>query len=483
MSKPRSIFLKRVLVGVVALVLCAGSQTGAQEKSAARKAALTGRQALDIAIEAYIFGYPLVKMDLTRQVMTNVRFPEGMNAPMGQFARIRTYPTASNHEITIPSADTLYTAVWLDVAKEPWVVSIPDTHGRYCMFPMLDGWSTVFQDPGKRTTGTGAQKYVITGPGWKGKLPSGLKECKSATSIVWVLGRVACAGTSEDYAAVHALQDECSAVPLSAYGKPYAPQPGSVDPAIDMTTPVREQIRQMNVAVFLNRLALLMKDNPPAKADKPILKKMALLGIVPGQPFDINKLSAAEFQAVQAVPELAFTKMKAWFKDGAKVGDSISENGWVLNLKPGLYCTDYIQRATIAAIGLGANRPQDTFYAISIADGAGQPYSGNFRYVLHFPPGQAPSVNAFWSLTMYDADYFFVENALGRYTLGSRDELKLNGDGSLDIYIQRHPPAPALESNWLPAAEEKFVLMLRFYWPKETMLNGSWKIPPVKRGD
>jgi hypothetical protein len=406
-----------------------------------------------------------------------------MNAPLGQFARIRTYPTASNHEITIPSADTLYTAVWLDVAKEPWVVSFPDTQGRYCMFPMLDGWSTVFQDPGKRTTGTGAQKYVITGPGWKGKLPSGLKQCKSATSIVWLLGRVACTGTSEDYAAAHAIQDQCSAVPLSAYGKSYAPQPGTVDPAIDMATPVREQIRQMNVAVFFNRLALLMKDNPPAKADKPLLKKMALLGIVPGQPFDINKLSAAEFQALQTVPELAFAKMKAWFKDGAKVGDAIAQNGWVLTLKTGLYGTDYIQRALIAAIGLGANRPQDTFYAISVADGAGQPYSGNFRYVLHFPPGQLPSVNAFWSLTLYDADYFFVENALGRYTLGSRDELKLNGDGSLDIYIQRHPPPPAQESNWLPAAEEKFILMLRIYWPKETMLDGSWKIPPVKRGD
>jgi hypothetical protein len=204
---------------------------------------------------------------------------------------------------------------------------------------------------------------------------------------------------------------------------------------------------------------------------------------VPGQSFDINKLNAADVQALQAVPEAALTKMKDWLKDGAKVGDSISQNGWALTLKTGQYGIDYIQRALIAAIGLGANRPQDTFHAISIADGAGEPYSGNFRYVMHFPPGQVPSVNAFWSLTMYDADHFFVGNALGRYTLGSRDQLKLNGDGSLDLYIQRHPPEAGLESNWLPAAEEKFILMLRFYWPKDSMLNGEWKIPPVKRGD
>ena len=482
MSNARGIFLNAVLTGAIALAPGAGCKTGAQQKPPVRKATLTGRHALDLATEAYLFGYPLVKMDLTRQVMTNVRFPEGMNAPLGQFARIRTYPPPSNHEITTPNADTLYTAVWLDVAKEPWVLSLPDTHGRYCLFPMLDGWSTVFQAPGKRTTGTGPQKYVITGPGWKGKLPPGLKEYKSPTSIVWVIGRVSCTGTSDDYAAAHAIQDECSAVPLSAYGKPYAPQPGSVDPAVDMVTPVREQIRQMDAATFFNRLALLMKDNPPARADGSILKKMARLGIVPGQPFDINKLNAAEIQALQAVPEFAYAKMKLWFKDGAKSGDAILQNGWVLPLKSGLYGTDYIQRAMIAAIGLGANRPQDTFYAVSNVDGAGQPYSGNFRYVMHFPPGQIPSVNAFWSLTMYDADYFFVENALGRYTLGSRDEFKLNGDGSLDLYIQRHPPGAGLESNWLPAAEEKFILMLRFYWPKENMLNGSWKIPPVKRG-
>jgi hypothetical protein len=507
MSNVRGIFLYSVLAGAVALVLCAGCKTESQQKPAAGKAALSARETMDIGTEAYIFGYPLVKMDLTRQVMTNVRFPEGMNAPMGQFARIRTYPSASNHEITTPSVDTLYTAVWLDVAKEPWVLSLPDAQDHYCLFPMLDGWTTVFEAPGKRTTGTGPQKYAITGPGWMGKLPSGLKEYKSPTSLVWVLGRVSCTGTGDDYAAAHAIQDGCFAVPLSAYGKPYAPQPGSVDPAIDMATPVREQLKQMNVGTFFNRLALLMKDNPPDHADGPILKKMARLGIIPGQPFDINKFNAAEVQALMAVPEAAFAKMKAWFKngamhettggsedsakygtkenskEGAKAGDWVSQNGWQFSLKTGVYGTDYIQRALIAAIGLGANRPQDTFYAISIADGAGAPYSGDFAYVLHFPPGQAPSVNGFWSLTMYDANYFFVENALGRYSLSSRDQLKFNGDGSLDIYIQRHPPAPAMESNWLPAAEEKFILMLRFYGPTETMLNGSWKIPPVKRGD
>jgi len=471
------------LAAVASLAAATDSKTGSSPKAAKVKGKVTAREALEIATDAYVFGYPLVTMDMTRRVMTNVRQSEGMRAPMGQFACIRTYPTASNHDITAPNTDTLYTLVWLDVGKEPWVVSIPDAHNRYCLFPMLDGWTTVFQAPGKRTTGTGPQQYAITGPGWKGKLPSGVKEYASPTSIVWVLGRIYCTGTTEDYAAVHAMQDECSAIPLSSYGKTYTPSPGQVDPSVDMETPVRLQVNNLDAAAYFNRLALLMKDNPPTPADAPILKKMARLSIVPGEPFNINQLDPAVIRVLETVPKLAVAKILAWFKDGAKAGDATSQNGWVSTLKTGVYGTDYLQRALVAAIGLGANRPQDTCYAISTTDAAGRPYSGNFRYVLHFTPREAVNADGFWSLTMYEADYFFVENPLVRYSLSARDQLKPNPDGSVDIYIQRHPAGSNLESNWLPAAEGKFNLMLRFYWPKQSLLDGSWKIPPVKQTD
>ena len=358
MSISSRLILIGVLAGAITLAAFTGCKTHSGSKPARSKLKLKAREAFDIATDAYVFGYPLVKMDLTRRVMTNVRFPEGMNAPLGQFARIRTFPTASAHEVTTPSTDTLYTGVWLDVGKEPWVVSFPDTADRYCMFPMVDGWSTVFQAPGKRTTGTGPQKYAITGPGWKGKLPRDVKAYKSSTSIVWVLGRVACTGTTADYKAAQAIQDQCSAVPLSAYSKPYTPTPGQVDPSIDMATPVREQINRMDVSTYFNRLALLMKENPPTRADAAIVKKMARLGIVPGQPFDINRLDPLVIQVLQTVPQIASTRVKAWFKDGVKAGDSVAKNGWTYLLKTGVYGTDYIQRALVAAIGLGANRPR-----------------------------------------------------------------------------------------------------------------------------
>jgi hypothetical protein len=440
---------------------------------------ITAEDAKQIAVDAYIYGYPLVTMEMTRRVMTNVREPEGTRAPMGHLVRMRAYPTAAFRDVTAPNADTLYTTTWLDVGKEPWVLSLPDAHDRYYLFPMLDAWTDVFQVPGKRTTGSGPQKYAITGPGWKGTLPEGVTEYKSPTGIVWLLGRIYCTGTSEDYAAVHKLQDAISVAPLSSYGKPYTPPPGKVDPSIDMKTSVREQVNGLSTAEYFNLLATLMKDNPPAKADGPMLAKLASLGIIPGQPFDWGKLDPAVQQALQDVPKVGFETIMAHFKSAGTI-----ENGWVFTTKTGLYGTDYLQRALITAIGLGANRPQDAVYPTSETDAEGRSYDGMSKYVMHFDKGQMPPVDGFWSLTMYNAEYFFVDNPLNRYTLSARNDLKKNADGSIDLYLQHENPGAEKESNWLPAPAGKFIPMLRLYWPKETppsIIDGTWKIPAVQK--
>ena len=148
---------------------------------------LHGLEDFWLATDAYVFGYPLVTMEMTRRVMTNVAKPEGTRAPMGQIIKMREYPNSSFTDVTAPNADTLYTTAWVDVGDEPWVLSLPDMKGRYALFPMLDGWTTVFQVPGKRTTGTAAQTYAITGPGWKGTLPPGSRSTsrRPASSGCW----------------------------------------------------------------------------------------------------------------------------------------------------------------------------------------------------------------------------------------------------------------------------------------------------------
>src|SRR5215813_9592036 len=249
---------------------------------------LTPDEATKLGIEAYIYGYPLVTMEMTRRVLTNVEHPEGDHAPMGQFANMRKYPNATFRNVTAPNADTLYSSAFLDLTREPYVLSLPNEHGRYYLMPMLSGWTDVFQVPGTRTTGTDAQTYVITGPGWKGTLPQGMTEYKSPTNMVWIIGRTYSTGTPEDYKAVHAIQDGYKLVPLSAYGKPYTPPLGIVDPDIEMKTPVRDQVNAMSAGEFFKTLAVLLKNNPPAQVDAPMVAKMRRLGIVAGQDFNIN---------------------------------------------------------------------------------------------------------------------------------------------------------------------------------------------------
>jgi hypothetical protein len=431
-----------------------------------------------LASDAYIFGYPLVTMEMTRRVMTNVVSPEGTHAPMGQFIRMRQYPDASYHDVTAPNADTLYTTAWVDVGKEPWVLSLPDMKDRYFLVPMLDGWTNVFQVPGKRTTGTGAQTYAITGPSWKGTLPAGVEEYKSSTDLVWILGRIYCTGTPEDYAAVHAEQDQFELVPLSSYGKDYAPRAGKVDPSIDMKTAVRDQVNRMDAVAYFTLLCDLMKANPPAAADARELAKFAKIGIVPGKNFDASKLDA---DFVQHVPRASVDRIAAQVKLNSEIKH---ENGWIYTTKTGVYGTDYLMRAFITAFGLGANRPQDAVYPLSRADGEGNAYEGTRNYVIRFPKGGLPPARGFWSLTMYDSRFFFVANPINRYSISARQDLKSNPDGSVDIYIQKESPGPDKVSNWLPAPDGKFQLMLRLYWPTEhkpSILDGSWKMPPVKK--
>lgn len=448
----------------------------------------TEQDARQIAVDAYIYGYPLVTMEMTRRVMTNVSGLQGTQAPMGHLALARKYPSAEFRNVTAPNADTLYTTAWIDVAKEPWVLSLPEADDRYYLFPMLDSWTNVFQTPGKRTTGTAPQTYAITGPGWQGTLPAGVVEYKSPTSLVWILGRIYCTGTPEDYAAVHRMQDDVVLVPLSAFGKSYTPQMGVVDPNIDMTTPVRDQVNSLGVAAYFDLLAKLMQDNPPAAADTPILKKLALIGIVPGQPFDFDGLEPQIQAALKDVPKVGVDKIMTSFNSANTV-----ENGWVFTTKTGVYGSDYLQRAMITVTGLGANLPQDAVYPTSDVDLEGKPYDAAHSYVMHFNKDQLPPVDGFWSLTMYNTEYFFVKNPLNRYSLSARNDLKKNVDGSVDLYLQKENPGSEKESNWLPAPDPaldsalkdgKFILMLRLYWPKETppsIIDGTWKIPAVKK--
>jgi hypothetical protein len=322
--------------------------------------------------------------------------------------------------------------------------------------------------------------YAITGPGWSGTLPQGVIQVKSPTGMVWILGRIYCTGTPEDYKAVHALQDKFSVVPLSSYGKSYTPPRGEVDPGVDMKTAVRKQVNGLDIDSYFSRLAKLMKTNPPTAQDAPIIERMAKIGLVPGQDFDPSKLGFLDREVIKMVPKLGLLEMARHLKKQK------TTNGWLYFTEGvGNFGTDYLLRGTANLLGPGWNRPQDAVYPLSQKDVNGDEYNGSdHKYVMRFEKGQMPPVEAFWSLTMYDNDFFFVPNPINRYDVGQRNKFITNADGSVDLYVQAESPGKDKEANWLPAPKGKFNLVLRLYWPRKlppSILDGNWTPPPVKK--
>ena len=393
---------------------------------------------------------------------------------------MRAFPTEKlTAHVPGANTDTLYTTAWIDVSQEPWILSIPDMSDRYYMVPMLDAWTNVFQSPGTRTTGDKPQKYAITGPGWSGTLPQGVTEIKAPTTLVWILGRIYCTGTPDDYAQVHTLQDKFSLTPLSYYGKTYNPPPRQVDAGLNMKTPTVQQVQALSIEDFFTDVARLMKTNPPAAQDAPMVARMAKLGLVPGQDFELSKLGAFDSQTIHAVPKLGLIKMAERVKKQQPI------NGWVVfGSNVGDWGTDYLLRGTTAMLGPGWNLPADAVYPLSLSDPSGNGYNGVGRkYVLHFDKGQFPPVKGFWSLTVYDENNFLAANPLNRYTLSQRDKFVTNRDGSVDLYLQSDSPGAAEEANWLPTPKGKFGVMVRLYWPNETppsIIDGTWKPPAIR---
>ena len=468
------------LLGATPLLLLRGGSASGQVSEMPPK---PRSEAERIALDAYIYGYSLITTEVTRIQMSNVDKIDGMHAPTGQFANIKRYPAADFRGVSAPNADTLYSVAWLDLA-EPQVFSHPDMGKRFYLFEMSDLWMTDFNSPGTRTAGGNAANYLITGPGWTGNVPAGMKQIKCATRYMVILGRTYADGTDQDYTAVNALQAQYKIVPLSAYGKSYTYQtpPVNSNAGFSMTDAPQTVILDMDTSTYFNMMARLMGDAaPPAPEDAPMLARMAKIGLVPGQKFDLTKLEPGVQAALKDLGKAGLQRIEA-SKDslGAMV------NGWVVTKGLGVYGTDYMKRAVVAAFGWPANLPQDAVYPYTEVDREGRTLTGANKYTLTFAKGETPPVNAFWSITMYaiDKGWWFVPNSLNKFTVSPRNNLKFNPDGSLTLYFQNESPGRELEANWLPAPKGEFIPMLRMYWPKEakpSINDGTWKPPPVEK--
>jgi hypothetical protein len=441
-------------------------------------ATLTEEEAYEIGVEAYIYYYSLITMDVTRRLFTNV--PPGVKAgfgPANTFQHLRAFPTADFREVVRPNFDTLYSAAWLDLTNGPVIVSAPDTEGRYYLLPMLDMWSDVFAVPGKRTSGTSAANYAVVPKGWNGQLPDGVERIESPTAYVWIIGRTQTNGP-KDSEAVHKVQDGYKVTPLSEWGKAARPVAFKPDPTVDMKTPPLVQVNTMPAAKYFSYSAEIMKLNPPHITDWSMTARLKRLGVEPGKSFDFDKASLAVKAALERAVVDGLKEMNDKLPTVTRV-----VNGWQMNTDTmGVYGDYYLKRAMVAMVGLGANQPDDAIYPPNMADADGKTMDGANKYVLHFSKTELPPVNAFWSVTMYDAEGFQVANQLDRFAIGDRDALKYNADGSLDLYIQHDSPGADKASNWLPSsAKGTLGVTMRLYAPKSPAIDGRWAPPAIKR--
>ena len=456
-------------------LLSAALVVGAPPAASAAEAT-SEQDAHAIGVQAYQYFYSLITMDVTRKQLTNVVKPEGYFGPMNTFANILAYPTADMKVVVRPNFDTLYSSAWLDLTKEPMIVSVPDTQGRYYLLPMLDMWTDVFASPGWRTTGTQTGNFAVTPQGWSGSLPAGVVRIDAPTPYVWIIGRTKTDGPA-DYAAVNKIQAELKITPLSNWGKAPVPVVGTVDPGVDMKTPPKVQVDTMSAGKFFATAAEILKLQPPHVTDEPILALMKRIGIERGKSFDIDKVDPTIRAGLETVPEDAL-KLMAWKTQSlARVA-----NGWSMNTDTmGVYGNYYLKRAIVTQVGLGANLPEDAIYPLNLADDTGKPLDGASSYTLHFDKGATPPVNGFWSITLYDAQGFQVGNVLNRFAVSSWMPFKYNPDGSLDIYFQNASPGAGKEANWLPAPKGSFNLTMRLYAPKGDALTGKWNPPTVMK--
>jgi hypothetical protein len=428
----------------------------------------------DIATLAYIWGFPLVTMQRQFNFVTSPNVHGPGRGPANTLVCARSLVDARFTDVVSPNSDTLYCVTQFDLKKEPVVLVVPPIAAdRYYTFEFLDAYTNDFAYIGTRATGSNGGTYLIAGPNWNGQVPQGMTKLWSPTNLAWFINRILVKGPA-DVVNVNRIQDKIIVKPLSVFqGNAITPPPTA---ALSNKVPIGPQpslIAPTGIKIY-DEIGQAMIGNPLNPPDPGLVAKVASIGIGPG------KTPSTQANAtIKAALQTGITEgQKMIDAEVANAGTNI--NGWRYVIPTGDYGTDYLFRAAVTQIGLGANIAQEALYPVAFTDSQGKPLTGANNYTIHFNPGQTPPVKAFWSITMYNNKSLFVNNPINRYSIGKYTEaLKNNTDGSLDIYIQHQSPGKYKESNWLPADKNSFNLILRMYLPAEQVLNGTWTPLPI----
>jgi len=438
----------------------------------------TDEQMIGELYDAYIYGFPLVVLDLHTKGLTNTIEPTSSKAPLNQFLHADNVATANDHEVVHPNIDTVYSKAHINLKGCPLYLHKPAAQ-RYAAAEILDAYGNCIANIGSgEIGGNGEVHAVLTGPGYKGNIPSGLVHIEVPTNNCWILARIL--KDKDDEEIVRSIQKGFFLRPLDAYmDENYVPPKGTFRKEYDFIP--FEQLSRISTEEFFGIFNSMIGDNMGKNPDLELLEKVKPYGVGDSLNFSYSRFNDNVVRELQGFYQRA---IKDFRRPNAAGADSGSKN-WnfthpdkstMANFK-----WDYLKRAQVSWSGFGALPASVAIYPTASHDDEGRVLSGEHRYICHF--ASQPPVNEFWSLTAYGEDLFLIPNEINRNGINDRSPLKVNEDGSFDIYLQKDMPSKDFISNWLPVDEGIFGLVLRLYYAKDEFLNGQWETPRIYRNE
>jgi hypothetical protein len=447
-----------ILVLATILVLAATSAGSATQSTAQTQA---------IAKQAYVYGFPAVDLYRIMYAYFIDSKNPGFKKPFNTISNTANVYTPADTAVQTPNSDTPYSWVGLDLRAEPLVLTMPAITGkRYYSGQFMDQYTYNVAYVGTATTGNGGGKFLIVGPGWKGTAPSGItKVVPIDTETGMLVIRTQLFGPS-DLDTVRKIQAGYAIEPLSSYSKTAAPPAA---PAVNWFTPLTPA-QERSSPKFFSELAFVLQFCPTLPNEVTLRKSFASIGVAAGKPFDAGS-QASSYVAGMVAGQKDIDVARAAVKNTNNLFGTPEQMGG-----------NYLNRALGAQYGIGGNSASEAVYIPYTSGSDGKPLNGASKYTIHFAKGGLPPVKAFWSLTMYNLpQQLLVANPINRYLINSPmlPSLKLDADGGLTLYIQNASPGKDKESNWLPAPAGAFFMIVRSYWPDESVINGTWTPPPA----
>lgn len=477
-----------VLAFSCALALSAGAEaqqvpapkTPADVTAPAKGVTMHPEYAKAIGRTAYIWGWPMVNMLNRRAAITQAPEPGRLNgvlpvAPRGYVGMLADYIDPGQTFVACPNQDVVYGLGFFSLAEEPVVVQVPDFGDRFWLYAMYDARTDQFAEIGK-PYGTKPGFYLISGPNWKGEVPSGISGVvRCPTSLANAVPRVFMDDTDQDRKAVQPLINQIVVYPATKYDGKMKTTDWSNAPAIP--GPTSEDGGETKWVVpeqFFDQLVEVLDTVPPLPGEEALYGQFrVLLDAAADDP----AVKAALVEVAKETEREVISKFFQWKHNGRAAG-----NGWNRSTNNAKWGVDYFNRTGTAKSNMFDNKPSETQYFYTDDESSGTPLDGNGLYEITFAAGELPPVRGFWSMTLYNEHHFFHPNELNRFSLGTKNKsLKLNDDGSLTLYAGSKSPGRSRESNWLPAPEGPFSLYIRAYWGEERILDGSWKPPVIKK--